>query len=290
MNDATGVRRQLAERIAEACELDDVAAIVAGGSVGRGEADAYSDIDLIVFWRRAPTEDERMRWVAAADGDLYRQLWIEAEKLWFDDWKIGRRDGIPATGVTVESVHMTLAAAEEGIADIVERLDTDLAKHIVLGQIVHGASLTGEDLLERWRRRLQMYPDELARAMVGRHAQIDHFWRFPMFRERRNPMHEAAATAAIHECVLHGLLAVNRVYFFGFKSLDAVGRHLTIAPRDALGRIRRTYELESRDAERMLAELVEETYDLVDEHVPDANVARLREIFRYRRPLWATAP
>jgi Nucleotidyltransferase domain len=280
------MRRQLAERVVGSREDEDVEAIVIGGSAGRGEGDKYSDVDLLIFWRRPPTDDERTRWIAAAGGDLHRLLWIEDERLWFDDWTIGRRDGVPATGTAVEGVHMTVAAVEEGIADIVERFDTDLAKHIVLGQLVHGVPLAGEQLVRTWRRRLDAYPDGLASAMIERHAQIDHFWRFPMFRERRNPVLAASATAEVHERVLHALLAVNRVYFYGFKSLDSVTRRLEVAPADLLSRIRQTYTVAAVDAERMLAELVEETYDLVAEHVPGVDVERLRRIFRYRRPLW----
>jgi hypothetical protein len=275
VNAATRRRRGLAEQIAHACDSDGVAAIVLGGSAGRGEADEYSDIDLLAFWRRPPTEDERVRWIAAAGGEIHRLMWIDDELLWFDDWKIGPR------GLAVESVHMTLEDADGRIADIVTRFDTDLAKHVVLGQIVHGTTLVGD--LSTQRQRLRAYPDGLARAMIARHAQIDHFWRFPMFRARANPVHQAAATADLHERILHALLAVNRVYFFGFKSLDAVVRRLQTAPHDLPFRIRATYEADAVEAEQMLAELTEETYDLVAAHVPDSNVERLREIFRYRR-------
>ena len=35
-----------------------------------------------------------------------------------------------------------------------------------------------------------------------------------------------------------------------------------------------------------LTALVEETHDLVEEHLPEIDVERLREILRYERPLW----
>ena len=50
-------------------------------------------------------------------------------------------------------------------------------------------------------------------------------------------------------------------------------------------RLGRAYEL-GADADPQLRPLVEETYDLVERHVPGVDVERLRRIFRYERPLW----
>lgn len=279
---ATAVRLELAERLA-AARPAGVAAMVVGGSVGRGKADAYSDLDLLVAWHRPPTEAERTAWIDAVGGSPHRLLWIDEERLWFDDWALLR--GADGAGIAVEGVHLTLDLVEAGVDDLVGRCDTDLAKHVVFGQLVHGSPLLGDERVRGWRERLEAYPDELARAMVARHAQIDHFWRLPMLHERRNPVLHAAAVADVHQRVLHALLAVNRVYFFGFKSLEAVARRLPLAPRDLTARIRVAYELPAPAVAAALAELVEESYDLVEAHVPGADVERLRRIFRYRRPL-----
>jgi hypothetical protein len=175
---------------------------------------------------------------------------------------------------------MTIDDAEATVADVVERYDPALAKQVLLAALVHGAPLAGEDLLAHWTRP---YPDELARAVVEAHAQIDSFWRFGMFRERGNAMRLAETVVDAHQRILHALLAVNRVYWYGFKSLEPLARRLAIAPPDLVARIRAAYEAD--DAEPLLIDLVEETYDLVDRHVDGVDVERLREIFRYRRAL-----
>jgi hypothetical protein len=281
------MRRALAERIAEAYSIEGAEAVLLGGSTSRGEADRYSDIELGVFWRDAPTDEQREAAIVRAGGDLHR-LWpfAELERAWFDDWTVGRRDGVPKSGVFVEPVHMTVADAHATIEDVVERFDPELAKHVLLAAVCDGEALMGEELLARWRDAARAYPDELASAVVARNAQIDHFWRFPMYRDRANAVQAARATADVHERVLHALLAVNRVYWYGFKSLESVARRLPIAPPELVERIRRAYNVEPDERERLLEDLVEETYDLVGRHVPRANVDWLREVFRYRRPLW----
>jgi len=90
--------------------------------------------------------------------------------------------------------------------------------------------------------------------------------------------------------VLHVLLGINHVYFFGFKWLDVVEHRLSIAPAGLSDRLRQVYQTEPVAGAQQLAALVEETYDLVEQHVPGVDVDRLRRIFRYRRPSWEQPP
>ncbi len=72
MNEATQLRLALAHKIAPAYAADPkVAAVVLAGSVGRGTADNFSDIEIDVFWKAAPTDDERRALIAACDGEIY---------------------------------------------------------------------------------------------------------------------------------------------------------------------------------------------------------------------------
>lgn len=77
---ATHLARDLAARYAE---TGNVAAVVIAGSVGRGRADGYSDLELDVYWHAPPTEAQR---VAALGGQVHR-LWPyeEAEAEWSED-------------------------------------------------------------------------------------------------------------------------------------------------------------------------------------------------------------
>lgn len=283
----TRMRRALAERIAKAYVSTGAEAVLLGGSTARGEADRHSDIEVGVFWRREPTDDERAAAIAAAGGDLHR-LWpyADADRAWFDDWFIGRRAGAPKSGVLVEAVLMTVDDAAAVIEDVTVRFDPALEKQVLLAALHDGIPLAGADVLSPSRDAAAVYPDELAAAVVERHAQIEHFWRFATFRERDNPLRIAEAITDVHTRVLHALLAVNRVYWFGFKSLEAVARRLALAPDPLLPRLRAAYTAEPDELEPLLIDLVEETYDLVEQHVPGVDVERLRTLFRYRRPLW----
>ncbi len=69
MNEASLWRRALAERIALVYASNpEVAAILLSGSVARGWADHYSDIELGIYWSRPPTKHVTISKACISDG------------------------------------------------------------------------------------------------------------------------------------------------------------------------------------------------------------------------------
>ena len=206
-----------------------VAAVILAGSTARGDADRFSDIELGVFWHEPPTEDERLAAVEQAGGEL-ETVYLLEDDAWYDDWKLGRHGGVPKSGVSIDMPHQTVATVDATLAAVLVRHDPHPLKQNTISAILDGIPFHGHELLEEWRERAEPYPDELATSVVRMHGQISHFWRFRMLAVRRNPLHAYMSIVSTHETVLHLLLAINRVYYFGFKSLDAVMARLPIAP------------------------------------------------------------
>ena len=69
MNDASRWRIAVARRV-EACYRQDsrVRAFMIGGSVSRGLADRYSDLEIGVFWTTTPSPEERQTFLTGYDG------------------------------------------------------------------------------------------------------------------------------------------------------------------------------------------------------------------------------
>ena len=280
------LRRAYAEDIAAAYTGDRrVAAVLLGGSAARGHADRYSDIELSVVWTETPTEADRTAAISAAAGDLVA-LYPAEDCVWYDAWKVGRRDGAPFTGVEVDMSHYLVDTVEHVLHDVLGRCDPDPVKQLAVGGILHAIPLHGSRIVEGWQERAARYPDGLRLAVVRAHAQIEGLWRLDAYAARDNPVAGYQVLTAAHEEVLHTLLGLNRVYYTGFKSLNAVVSDLVIAPPDLLERIRTSYPLQAGASRTVLTALVEETHDLVEEHLPEIDVGRLREILRYERPPW----
>lgn len=265
-----------ADAAANAYAEAGASAVLLAGSGSRDVADRFSDLDLYVVWDQQPAEPLREEAIVRAGGavdGLYP--YDAAERLSFDAWK---RDDVP-----FEVAHVTLDDVERTIEDVVRWHDPDPGKLLFASGFATGQQLHGHGLLDRIRGSALPYPDGLATAVAAAHAQIDFLWQLEAHLERGNPLLAYAWVADAHRRLLHALLAANRVYFFGFKRLEAVEARVPLAPARLAARIRETYAAPPGDIGELVLRLAEETYDVVEQTVPGLDVNRLREILRYRR-------
>ena len=256
-------------RAAEAYLAAGASAVLVAGSASRGVADRFSDVDLYVVWGSVPDEAVRATAIEGAGGAV--DAFWETEDAWTLD------------GAPFEIAHVSVEGARRTIADVVERFDPDPGLLLTVSAFATGVPLAGDDVLAPLRDAVLQYPDGLATAVVRAQAQIDFLWQLEAHLERANPMLAYAWVADAHRRLLHALLAANRVYFFGFKHLDAVEARLPLAPPRLAARIRESYEVPASMGEHVRA-FAEETYDILERGVPNVDVDRLREILRYRRP------
>lgn len=272
---------------------EQVACVLVGGSTARGHADRYSDLEVGIFWHHPPTEEER-RWVVQKAGAdlLYLYPYDLAEEVWCDDFMVGRsQPDEPKTGLLVEAVHYTTEFMQRTLDAVLKQYDPDELKQNLISGVAEGFPLAGTQVVDGWKAQADLYPRELAVAIVRKHATIDHFWRWEMWLERGdNRMMVYQAFSQIQQKLLHVLLALNRKYYFGFKWLDTVIERLQIMPPNFSARLKSVYDLPPADAARELAALVEQTYDLVQVHLPEVDVEWLRRVFRHRRPVWEHMP
>src|SRR5262245_42853525 len=71
--------------------LPGVAAVMVASSTARGDADRYSDLDMVVLWEKPPTRDAREAALAELPGDLNRLYDFDAEwRSWSDSLTLGR--------------------------------------------------------------------------------------------------------------------------------------------------------------------------------------------------------
>lgn len=283
MTPATDSRLRAARMIAAGYATDSaVTTVLCGGSTGRGHADRWSDLEIGVFWSEPPEEQRRRQVITELGGrDLRLFDYDVVERQWFDEWWF---EGGAEKGLLVEVVHMT-----EADADVL--LDSLLAAHDVrpgllafAAALADGRTLAGNS--NSLTARVRDYPTPVAAAVIGRHGQIDHFWRWRMYLERKDIHGLRGHFAAVTSALTHVLCALNRRWWPGGRWQPRVLADLPIAPSLPVTRLAEVDQLPPAEGAARLARLVEETYDLVAEHLPEVDIDRLRAIFRFARAPW----
>ena len=109
-------RRAIAGRAAQAYAANpDVAGALLAGSVARGLADDLSDIELDVYWRRPPTDDER---VAAVEGAGWERVYADEDE---HEWA----DGYLIDGVEVDTGGFLTSTIDDYLGAALDRADTE---------------------------------------------------------------------------------------------------------------------------------------------------------------------
>ena len=268
-----------------------VDAVMLSGSTARGDADRWSDTEVGVFWSRRPTTDEREAVARAAGASDLRMVTGEhAGPPWYDHVYLGAKR---PDGLLVEVVHTLTSAVDETLDAILGTCQPDGPGLDTLKGIVDGREITGvrAKVVRRWQERAAAYPRGLAIAIVQRDGAIEQFWRWRMLVDRDNPLLLAREFLRIASQLLNVLHALNGRYCghpSAFKRLDALQQELPVAPDDLAARLRSVFTLPTPEGAAALHTLVEETYDLVELHLPEVDVEHLRTQFRSdRQPLEA---
>jgi predicted nucleotidyltransferase len=260
--------RQLArELVAAAAERVPVRAALLAGSAARGDADFYSDLDLLLYVDELPGPDVLPSLRSAVGGG--EPVEPRANEGFLGEVFFVRGVRTEASFLTVEIVESRL---DELLSDI-DRFDSPSQK-ILMG-IAEGHPLRGEALVSRWQERLRAYPEPLRAQLIERHWRVLPLWYYDDVIAARDAelwRLDALLDAAFD--LLAVLAALNHVYFtrFELKRTRQLVARLDLAPPRLADRLESLFRLEPEAAAVELARLVEETRTLVLAELPELDL------------------
>jgi hypothetical protein len=266
MQGATEHLRRQAIRIVEAAlERVSLNAAMVVGSAGRGDADFYSDLDLLIYVDELPPPEilEQIRTTVAGENPIKRAE--PTEHFSSAEFELD--------GVRTEVSFVTVAQLESRLDQLLDRpeeFDSPLQK--VLSGVLEGLPLYGEELVVRWQARVRDYPEPLRRAMVERHWNFFPLWYHGDAMKARDTelwRLDMLLDAAFN--LLAVLAGLNRLYFarFELKRMRALITKMEIAPPQLADRLESLFWLEPEIAAAELGRLVEETRVLVAAELPE---------------------
>lgn len=285
MNQHAAWRLALAQKIAPFYAIQpDVEAAWVFGSVARNFADCHSDIEIAVVWSHPP-EAETLQTTAIEAGAMAWQMapYNEANQSWSEQFQVA--------GVQIDTAHWTRATIENIVADVVERFDVSqnfliFEKQATVSAIQNASVLHGHSLIEAWQKRVAIYPEALAIAMVQKHLRFGPFASREMLAKRNEiPLLYENHCHSVR-LLLNLLFGLNRIYHPTFKWTPRLVEHMTIVPPHFFTRLERVFQVCSVEGTAELRSLIEETFDLIELHLPQIDLKPQRTEFTKPYPAW----
>jgi predicted nucleotidyltransferase len=228
---ASRERYALAKRLVD--ELGELLGdeVAVWGSVARGSADQFSDVEIVTWCEQVPPLDQRRQQLQTVG---LQDVVVER-----DGRGIVARDG----GVWVEISWRDRQESESLLERLTAGATTDREDLVTAWSLTHARPLRTAGQLASWQEQLRPYPASLARRLI---EEATDFWRFP---------HRLAATWTLAERgemfgltqwvfadvrdVLRALWAFNRRWEPDWKQLRTLADQLQQRPDQLTARIER---------------------------------------------------
>ena len=294
MNTASQWRMNVAGKIAPYyAAYADVDAVVVLGGVARGRADAWSDLDLVIYWRVPPTERER-RAVVEQLGGQSADYWDTFDKepdptlrYWAEDFTLA---GDSDTGFKIDVGHHMTGDMHHVIEAVTQQHDLHPLKHEMLYSIKRVQVLHGEALIRAWVAAAGQCPEPLARQLVQANLRLPPLWSAEASVTRGDWLLYSRIMMLISEHLLKAVVALNREYYPGPKRQAHLIHELTITPDDFDRRLERMVRTDPATAIPTTYALYDDVLALAQSHLPQADLDGASERFHHRRKPWEHPP
>ncbi len=263
------IARRLAGRIRT---FPGVQAIIVGGSVARGYADAYSDLELPIFWDELPTDATRLALVAALQGEFLHG---------YDGPAL--EDQLLIDGFQVDLWHNTVAGEDAVIKTVLEDYSMDFGDSNFMDTVRACIPLYGEAIIQKWKQQATHYPEALALKNIQIHIAAFDAAQLAVVAHRDNPTVFYAAISRLQEAMFLVLLTLNRLYFPTFKWMYQVLITMPIKPVDVEQRFRQAFQVPYTDAVLDTTCLLHEIIGLVERHFPHLDTTAVSRRLAYTR-------
>jgi hypothetical protein len=249
-----------------------VQAVVIGGSVARGFADANSDIEIPVFWESLPSDPTRHTIVRA----------LGAEFVFAYDAP-SYEDQLLIDGHQVDLWHIAVANQEAILRAVLLEHRSDLSSLNAMDTVRSCIPLYGDGIVQEWKRLANEFPDDLARKIIDEHMVSLSLEQLSLMAQRDNPTGFYAELTHLQQEVFLILLALNRMYFPTFKWMYPTLDNMRLKP-DSIGRrFRRVFGESYPVAIAGTRSILEETLRLVEGGFPHLDMRPAFRRLAYQR-------
>ena len=243
------------------------------GSTATGQADFHSDVEMFIYYDQLPSIEQLQLARRQNNGsEAIRVLGDRHEGFWGEFYFID--------GIEFQIGNVTIEFWERDMTKVLRKLEVTSPAQKALSGMLDCIPVYGEELILQWKKQISDYPDELARAMVVQHLDFFPIWgRRKLLANRDTTLFQHQIRLTAGQNILGVLAGLNRLYYsnFQFKRMKQFIEQMNIAPENLYVRLESIYHQEPLAVASQLKELVAETVELVELHMPEIDTSKVRQ-------------
>jgi len=273
MNEISKHRLTQAKENLRLFDFLDIRAAAVTGSIAKGYGDDNSDIDTIVFPNNPMTQiefDKIINGAKASGGDFYHGSPEEGFAVYYY-----------IDGVRCDFGFGHYSETETLIAEMIEKPEVDLTKHLMISGLVDGYILKDSNWLAPLIKKAEDgYSKELQILLVSHFKKFHPEWAIEkMTIGRGDILYYYESQVEMTGNIIGILCGLNKFYHPGkLKGVEHTIAKMYIKPQDFVKRYNFILSAEKYEALKGLFNLVRETFDLIDKHLPEVSTKRSREV------------
>jgi len=255
-----------------------VEAVLLGGSISRNWHDEYSDIELFIFWKDSPTEEDRQASINTVNGSI-----IDFHPYEEEEWS----ETYITQGVKLEISNFLTSTIQKIINDVTLVFDTNLDKQCLVASIYDGISLGGEKVISQLKGKVVVYPRELSEAMIRNHFNLGSRWNNrEALLAREDWLMLYKVIVSVQTNIMGILFGINRLYVHhpAFKWQKHSLENMKIAPKNLSNRLTSILLGHPKNSVRELEVITQEIYQLIQSEYPTIDLSNVIDKSLFLRP------
>ena len=252
------------------------------GSTATGQADVYSDVEMFIYYEQLPSIKQLQLARQQNNGsEPIRILGNYDEGFWGEFYFIDE--------IEFQIGNVTIEFWERDMATVLQKLDVTSPAQKALSGMLDCIPLYGEELIQKWKNQIANYPPALSKAMVAKYLNFFPIWAVQeRLTTRDTTLFLHQIRLEIGQNILGILAGLNRLYYstFQFKRMKQFIEQMNIAPKNLYARLESLYHQEPLAVASQLKELVAETVELVELHLPEIDTSKARRSLDRQPRIW----
>lgn len=241
--------------------------VFVGGSVSRNWQDAYSDIEIFVLWKEAPTVEERRNPITLVNGEIVDFFPYED-----DEWS----ETYMSQGVKLEISNFLTVTITKVIENVLLSFNTCPVKQCLLAAVQDGICLGDDSVMELLKNKIRSYPTELSIAMVKENLYMGNKWNNrEALLHRKDWLMLYQTIAEVQMKLMNILFGLNRQFIHhpSFKWQRQTLESMAIIPKDITNRFESTFLQDPEIAVKQLNLIIKDVYRLIQQTLPQIDVS-----------------